>query len=110
MGRNFAIIVDDAHSTQTGTVAMKLKSALADTKDALREYAKLESKVEAEVARNDAILREMLTHGKHKNLSFFAFACQFFNKIYYKSELFIYLAKCLKNRNFCIFHKFPAGE
>ena len=37
-GRNFAIIVDEAHSSQTGSSALKLKAALADTEDALREY------------------------------------------------------------------------
>ena len=72
-GRNFAIIVDEAHSSQTGTAALKLKAALADTEDALREYAELESKAEEEVDKDDKIIREMLTHGKHKNLSFFAF-------------------------------------
>ena len=39
-GRNFAIIVDEAHSSQTGSSALKLKAALADTEDALREYLK----------------------------------------------------------------------
>ena len=34
-GRNYAVIVDEAHSSQTGSSAMKLKAALADTEDAL---------------------------------------------------------------------------
>ena len=72
-GRNFAIIVDEAHSSQTGTAALKLKAALADTEDALREYAELESKAEEEFDKEDKILKEMLSHGQHKNLSFFAF-------------------------------------
>ena len=42
-GRNFAIIVDEAHSSQTGSSAMKLKAALADTEAALREYAEIEA-------------------------------------------------------------------
>ncbi|MBQ3010483.1 MAG: type I restriction endonuclease subunit R, partial [Oscillospiraceae bacterium] len=33
-GRNYAVIVDEAHSSQTGTSALKLKAALADTEDA----------------------------------------------------------------------------
>ena len=33
-GKAFAIIVDEAHSSQTGQSAMKLKMALADTSDA----------------------------------------------------------------------------
>lgn len=72
-GRNFAIIVDEAHSSQTGSSAMKLKSALADTEQALREYAEIEGKAEEEIDRSDKIVQEMITHGKHKNLSFFAF-------------------------------------
>ena len=72
-GRNFAIIVDEAHSSQTGSSAMKLKAALADTEAALREYAEIEGKAEDEIDRNDKLVQEMLTHGKHPNLSFFAF-------------------------------------
>lgn len=72
-GRNFAIIVDEAHSSQTGNSALKLKAALADTEDALREYAELEGKAEDEVDKDDKLIKEMLAHGKHKNLSFYAF-------------------------------------
>ena len=72
-GRNFAVIVDEAHSSQTGTSALKLKAALADTEEALREYAEIEGKAEDEIDRNDKIVQEMLTHGRHPNLSFFAF-------------------------------------
>ena len=73
-GKRFAVIVDEAHSSQTGASAMKLKVALADTSDALKEYAELEGKAEDEVLDdNDRLVREMISHGKHKNLSFFAF-------------------------------------
>lgn len=73
-GKRFAIIVDEAHSSQTGTSAMKLKLALADTSDALREYAELEGKAEDELPdANDRLIREMISHGRHENLSFFAF-------------------------------------
>ena len=72
-GRNFAVIVDEAHSSQTGQSAIKLKTALADTSEALREYAEIEGKAESEIDKKDAIVQEMLVHGKHKNLSFFAF-------------------------------------
>ncbi len=72
--KNFAVIVDEAHSSQTGDSAMKLKIALADTSDALREYAELEGKTEEEIGDSeDRIVKEMLNHGQHKNLSFFAF-------------------------------------
>ena len=72
-GRNYAVIVDEAHSSQTGSSAMKLKAALADTEEALREYAEIEGKAEEEVDPSDKLVRELITHGKHKNLSFFAF-------------------------------------
>ena len=72
-GRNFAIIVDEAHSSQTGNSALKLKAALADTEEALREYAEIEGKDEQELDPDDKLMNEMLVHGKHKNLSFFAF-------------------------------------
>ena len=73
-GKCFAVIVDEAHSSQTGTSAMKMKVALADTSDALKEYAELEGKAEEELLdEQDRIVKEMISHGKHKNLSFFAF-------------------------------------
>ena len=72
-GKNFAVIVDEAHSSQTGSSALKLKAALADTEDALREYAEIEGKAEEDIDPTDKLVREMITHGRHKNLSFFAF-------------------------------------
>lgn len=72
--KRFAIIVDEAHSSQTGDAAQKLKRALADTDKILEEYAKLED--EAEGARQDdedKLLDELAAHGSHENLSFFAF-------------------------------------
>lgn len=73
-GQNFAIIVDEAHSSQTGQSAMKLKSALSDTTEALREYAEIEGKAEDEIMDSeDKLIQEIINHGRHKNLSFFAF-------------------------------------
>ena len=73
-GKSFAVIVDEAHSSQTGTSAMKLKAALADTTDALKEYAELEGQEEDELdAEHDKLVQEMVAQGQHKNLSFFAF-------------------------------------
>jgi len=71
---NFAIIVDEAHSSQTGQAAKKLKRALADTDAILEEYAKMEN--EEEVNRKDdedKLLDQLAAHGSHHNLSFFAF-------------------------------------
>lgn len=72
--KNFAVIIDEAHSSQSGSSAMKLKSALADTEESLREYAELEGRTESEIKdEQDKLVEEMLAHGRHSNLSFFAF-------------------------------------
>ena len=41
--KRFAVIVDEAHSSQTGDAAKKLKRALADTEEILKEYAEMEA-------------------------------------------------------------------
>lgn len=72
--KRFAIIVDEAHSSQTGDAAKKLKRALADTEKALEEIAELE--YENESSRKDdedKLLDELAAQGIHENLSFFAF-------------------------------------
>ena len=72
--KRFAIIVDEAHSSQTGDAAKKLKRALADTEDILKEYAEMEAEEEAnQVDDEDRLLNELAAQGVHKNLSFFAF-------------------------------------
>lgn len=72
--KRFAIIVDEAHSSQTGDAAKKLKRALADTEDILKEYADMEAEEEAnQVDDEDRLLNELAAQGVHKNLSFFAF-------------------------------------
>lgn len=72
--KRFAIIVDEAHSSQTGNSARKLKEALADTEEALKEFAELEGEEEENLKDGeDFILQEMLAQGQQKNLSFFAF-------------------------------------
>ena len=72
-GRNYAIICDEAHSSQTGSSAQKLKTALADLREALQEYAEAEGIEEEKADPQDKLVRELIAHGKHKNLSFFAF-------------------------------------
>lgn len=73
-GKRFAIIVDEAHSSQTGTSALKLKSALADKRDALEEYAEIEAEAEEAAANwEDQLADELASHGRHKNLTFVAF-------------------------------------
>lgn len=74
IGKNFAIIVDEAHSSQSGKSAEKLKAALADTDEALKEMAEIEEKTEAEIKDEmDVMTETLLTQGQHKNLYFYAF-------------------------------------
>ena len=70
----FAIIVDEAHSSQTGDAARKLKRALADTDKVLEEYAAEEAAAEeARKDDEDKLLEELAAQGVQENLSFFAF-------------------------------------
>ena len=72
--KNFAIVIDEAHSSQSGKSAEKLKEALADTDEALREMAAWEEKTEEELKDSmDVMTETLLAQGKHKNLYFYAF-------------------------------------
>lgn len=73
-GKRFAIIVDEAHSSQSGKSAEKLKAALADTESALQEWAELEGKTEEEMRDGmDLMMETLLTQGQHANQYFYAF-------------------------------------
>lgn len=73
-GRRFAIICDEAHSSQTGEAAKKLKFALADMEKELEEAATIANQDEdAKPDYQDKIVQELASHGTHKNMSFFAF-------------------------------------
>lgn len=81
-GKRFAIIVDEAHSSQSGEASEKLKMALADIaskgedaiEEKLHQYAVEEEKAESKASDiEDEIANEMASHGIQKNLSFFAF-------------------------------------
>jgi type I restriction enzyme R subunit len=65
-GKNFAIIADEAHTSQTGTSASKLKAVLTEA-----EFAELED--EGDVDIEAALLAEMEARAASKNLSFYAF-------------------------------------
>lgn len=72
--KNFAIVIDEAHSSQSGKSAEKLKEALADTDEALKEMAEWEEKTEQELKDSmDVMTETLLAQGKHKNLYFYAF-------------------------------------
>ncbi len=73
-GKRFAVIVDEAHSSQTGTAAQKLRRALSDTEDALKEWEEFDEE-EASKARDeeDELNTILLGQGRHENISFYAF-------------------------------------
>jgi len=62
--RRYAIIVDEAHSSQGGEASKKLKEVLTSTVD---------SNAEDEQDFEDEIRKSMLARGQQPNLSFFAF-------------------------------------
>ncbi|MEG2922799.1 MAG: type I restriction endonuclease [Bacilli bacterium] len=74
IGKKFAVIIDEAHSSQTGRAATKLKEGLGNTEEILEEYAKQELLDENNfVSDEDKMLNELAAHGMHTNMSFFAF-------------------------------------
>ena len=70
--RNYAIIVDEAHSSQSGEASKKLKEALTviNLDDAVKEESIL---YESDYDEEDEIRESMLARGPQKNLSFFGF-------------------------------------
>ena len=78
-GKRFAIIVDEAHSSQTGEASRKMKAILGNgegltEEQQLQKVADDEAKEEKNIPDSeDEIFKEMATHGKLGNLSFFAF-------------------------------------
>lgn len=72
--KKFAVIVDEAHSSQTGNSAKKLKIALVDKEDALAKYAEIEAREEENTKDyEDKLVEELASHGQQNNISFFAF-------------------------------------
>lgn len=73
-GKKFAVIVDEAHSSQTGNASKKLKAALSDREEALKEWEEFDE-IEAGKARDeeDQLNETLLGQGRHENISFYAF-------------------------------------
>lgn len=67
-GSNFAVIIDEAHSSQGGETSKKMKQTLSFT--SLEEAEKKDAK---EVDVEDKILKDIRSRGKVKNVSFYAF-------------------------------------
>lgn len=80
LGKRFAVIVDEAHSSQSGESAMELKGVL--NQDGIREAAATyavdnglddDDLSEQDQDRLEEVVRDMLKRGKQPNISFFAF-------------------------------------
>lgn len=73
-GKRFAVIVDEAHSSQTGSASQKLKIALSDREEALKEWEELdEEEVSKARDKEDTLNDTLLGQGRHGNISFYAF-------------------------------------
>ena len=70
--RNYAVIIDEAHSSQSGNMARQMRKAMS-----LDEAAKFDEEVEKETDEekmlNEAIEQEMARTGVKRNVSYFAF-------------------------------------
>jgi type I restriction enzyme R subunit len=70
-GRKYAVIVDEAHSSQSGESATELKGVLAA--DAIKQKAKEEAAAKGLPDYEEEVLRTMAKRGQQPNISFFAF-------------------------------------
>ncbi len=71
--RNYAVIVDEAHSSQTGSAATDLKGVLGANSAAERLAMAEKEEAGVAVTGEDRIAEEVAARGKQPNLSFFAF-------------------------------------
>lgn len=69
-GRKYAIIVDEAHSSQTGEAAAKMKEVLRGK--SLEEAAQIEAASDEE-SEGERLVSQAMARGKAPNISFYAF-------------------------------------
>jgi len=69
-GKRFAVIVDEAHSSQSGETVGELKHVL--NKEGIEE-ATAEYKAMSDEEVEDAVIQNMMKRGRQPNISFFAF-------------------------------------
>ncbi len=69
--RKYAVIIDEAHSSQGGETATELKGVLAGT--ALKEKVTQKAEEEGLLDYEEEILKTMAKRGRQPNISFFAF-------------------------------------
>jgi type I restriction enzyme R subunit len=69
--RKYAVIIDEAHSSQGGETATEMKGVLSEAH--VREEAAKQSKDQSLPDYEEEIVRTMLKRGRQPNISFFAF-------------------------------------
>ena len=77
-GRSFAVIVDEAHTSQSGEDAKHLKQVLSCNLE--EAEAKDQSGADADFNLDDEVSKEMQTRGRQKHISYFAFTATPKNK------------------------------
>lgn len=71
LNKKYAVIIDEAHSSQGGESAADLKGVLSGA--AIKEEAKKQAEEEGLPDYEEEIIRSMAKRGKQRNISFFAF-------------------------------------
>jgi type I restriction enzyme R subunit len=72
--RKYAVIIDEAHSSQGGESSRKMNETLAGKNVSLEESERIESKIENSAKDEDDYIREVIEkRGPQKNISLFAF-------------------------------------
>jgi type I restriction enzyme R subunit len=72
-GRDYALIVDEAHSSQGGEASKKMKEVLTVTDLSRAAKEEGDSYGDEDEGEEDRVRQSMLARGKQPNLSFFAF-------------------------------------
>ncbi|HEY5536238.1 MAG TPA: type I restriction endonuclease [Ignavibacteria bacterium] len=73
-GRTYAVIIDEAHSSQGGESSRKMIEALSAKNVTLEESENIESEIEKSTEDEDDYIREtIIKRGPQPNISFFAF-------------------------------------
>lgn len=78
-GRNFAVIIDEAHQGQSGESARTLRSSLIDVEKEKKAFAE-ENDMNPDAIEETEELLNILGQGHHENQSFFAFTATPINK------------------------------
>ena len=70
-GRRYAVVIDEAHSSQSGEAATELKGVLAA--DAIKREARSEAQAQGLADHEEEILKTLARRKRQPNISFFAF-------------------------------------